>query len=367
MSSVSSFEVIDSTAYCSSESNTVVPIRPSLVVDDIEDLVALKDMEPVHLMEPASQSASPVFLDQDPDFFIEDELSVFRVENCLFKVHRFFLDRESANFPRGVGSTAQPIDLDGVTRFEFKSLMNFFYHGMHNSTTPSLPQWIALLSISTRFDMAKVRQRAISEITVLRGDIDPVDQVVLAQKYHVPIWLSDAYFSLCARERPLAANEARKMEGDVPYLVAEAREGALKAQMNAYRSECSPKPFGTSDVPPCSLNDEARRTEIVRKVVDEVFGREEREKEAQRLAVEQEIARKEAERLQKELYEREKEKQRKLKEAKEAKERAEEEIMRMESGDDYPAPTPSFVRRKPSGSRAKGRKMISSPAEMAFE
>ena len=84
MSSVSSFEVIDSTAYCSSESSTVVPIRPSLLVDDIEDLVALKDMEPVHLLEPASQSASPVFLDQDPDFFIEDELSVFRVSDRTY-------------------------------------------------------------------------------------------------------------------------------------------------------------------------------------------------------------------------------------------------------------------------------------------
>ncbi|KZP16990.1 hypothetical protein FIBSPDRAFT_1047107 [Athelia psychrophila] len=366
--SLSTFELIESPSYCSSECSTVVPIRPSLVVDD--NLTGLKDVDPVNLAEPASQSSSPVFLDQDPDFFIEDVLSVFRVENCLFKVHRFFLDRESTRFPQGVSSTTHPIDLDGVSRFEFKSLMNFFYHGMHNTTTPSLPQWTALLSISTRFDMFKVRERAISEITSLRRDIDPIDQIALAQKYDVPAWLSDAYTALCERERPLAAEEARKMNGDIPYLIAEARENILKAQLEDHHSTCrATRGFVSVDPTHEASGKESQKSEIVRRVVDEVFGREERAREAQRLAAEQEIARQEGERVQKELYEREKEKQRKLKEAKEAKERAEEEIMRMESGDDY-LPTQTWPKRKASGPRAKGKKIllpVLSTAEAAFE
>lgn len=153
MSSVSSFEVIDS-PHSSSECSTViqfVPIRPSLVVED--DFSRVQDMEPViHALAITSRSPSPVFLDQDAEFFIEDDMAIFcvsdviwlncarlvnlalcsirlKIQNCLFKVHRFFLDRESSIFPKGTGSKAQPIELPGVTRLEFKSLLNFFYNG----------------------------------------------------------------------------------------------------------------------------------------------------------------------------------------------------------------------------------------------
>lgn len=212
---------------------------------------------------------------------------------------------------------------------------------MHNTTIPSLDQWVALLSISTRFEMSKVRNRAISEITLLRGDIDPVDQIVLAQKYGVPEWLSDAYIALCEREQPLAAYEARKLEGDIPYMVAEAREAVLKAQLVDLKAGCrcpSQTPVSTqsSSSPSKSFaRTISPKNLIVRQVVDEVFGREERAKEAERLAKEQELAEKMTKRLQEEKQRREREKLKKLKEAKEAKERAEEEILRMELGDEF--------------------------------
>lgn len=217
---------------------------------------------------------------------------------------------------------------------------------MHNTTTPSLAEWIALLSISTRFEMPKVRARAISEIASLDRDIDPVERIVLAQKYNVPEWLSDAYIALCEREQPLSAHEARKLEGDIPYLVAEAREAVLKAQLADLQAGCccpAPPPVPT---PPkdsifsgisSMLSGVSPKTVIVRRVVDEVFRREEREKEAKKLAKEQELAAKETRRLQEEIHRKEQEKQRKLKEAKEAKEKAEQEILRVKLGDEAAA------------------------------
>lgn len=215
--------------------------------------------------------------------------------------------------------------------------------------------------------MFKVRERAISEITSLRRDINPVDQIVLAQKYDVPAWLTDAYTALCERDRSLSADEARKMEGDIPYLIAEAREGVLKVQLEEHYSNCrATRGFVSVESEHDTLGKESQKAETVRRVVDEVFGREERTKAAERLAIEQEIAREEAEQLQKELYEREKERQRKLKEAQEAKEKAEEEIMRMESGDDY-LPAQNWPKRKATGPRAKGKKAASLTGEVTFE
>lgn len=95
-------------------------------------------------------------------YYMEDEMSIFlvqylpnyklgstskwsetffQVENTLFKVHRYFLARESDIFgvmfqlPAGQGAAEdgrndeQPITLPGVTVEEFKCLLDFFYHG----------------------------------------------------------------------------------------------------------------------------------------------------------------------------------------------------------------------------------------------
>ncbi|KAI0251875.1 hypothetical protein BJV78DRAFT_1207408 [Lactifluus subvellereus] len=69
-------------------------------------------------------------------------MTVFRVENCLFRVHRHFLTNNSPIFnsmfslPLGSmdGSTAEgtcdtnPIYLSGVTVLEFETLLQYFYN-----------------------------------------------------------------------------------------------------------------------------------------------------------------------------------------------------------------------------------------------
>ena len=80
-----------------------------------------------------------------PRYFIQDDLAVFsvgkksstlkfdieysasQVEDYLFQVQRHFLDRESDIFPRGSGP--DPISLPEVTKFEFESLLDYFYEG----------------------------------------------------------------------------------------------------------------------------------------------------------------------------------------------------------------------------------------------
>ncbi|KAI0088337.1 hypothetical protein BDY19DRAFT_950387 [Irpex rosettiformis] len=170
----------------------------------------------------------------DPDFYFNDELAVFLVERRLFKVHRYFLVRDSEFFrgmfacptppgeePEGT-SDSRPISLHGVTHHEFRCLLRFFYDSMYRPSIITLQDWIALLSISTRYVFDNIRELAISEIS--KQMIDPVTKITLANRYHVPQWLSPAFLELCKRVEPLQDPEAEALGLRSVVRIARARE-----------------------------------------------------------------------------------------------------------------------------------------------
>jgi len=93
---------------------------------------------------------------------------------------------------------------------------------VHGDITKSREEWTLLLSISTRFKMEKVRNRAIREITLF--ELDAVDRIVLAVNHDVPAWLTPAYVVLCQREEPIREEEAEKLGLSVMVKLARARE-----------------------------------------------------------------------------------------------------------------------------------------------
>lgn len=99
---------------------------------------------------------------------------------------------------------------------------------MHNETTPSLAAWTSLLSIATRFEMKRIRTRAIAEIIGFRPRMDPVDQIVLALKHDVPEWIPLGYAALCQRDDPLEVEEAERLGIRTTALLAKARERVRK-------------------------------------------------------------------------------------------------------------------------------------------
>lgn len=93
---------------------------------------------------------------------------------------------------------------------------------VHGDMTKSREEWTLLLSISTRFKMEKVRNRAIREIG--HFELDAVDKIVLAVNHDVPAWLKPAYVVLCQREEPIREEEAEKLGLSVMVKLARARE-----------------------------------------------------------------------------------------------------------------------------------------------
>ncbi|KAG2159340.1 uncharacterized protein EDB93DRAFT_1115134 [Suillus bovinus] len=169
------------------------------------------------------------------EFYLQDELSVFLVDGVLFRVHRFFLQRESDVFrtmfvcpptqdgPEGL-SDDKPIVLPDVTVAEFEALLKFLYDG---GTSPSpfstADEWIRLLSIATRYEMERIRARALHELDYL-PPLDPIQKIVLARRHDVRQWLLPSYVALCLRREPLNVLEAVELGLETMVLIAIGRE-----------------------------------------------------------------------------------------------------------------------------------------------
>jgi hypothetical protein len=177
-----------------------------------------------------------------------------QAEHKKYKIHRYFLVRESEFFedlfilPQPEDTTSpegsddeHPIILPETPIAEIENLLRFFYFGygsvpvdvfrqlivdvsMHDDYNASLTDWIAILSISTRFIFEKVRQRAIKEITLLMDEIEPFELIRLAIKYDVEAWLKPAYCRIVKRNSLMTHAEALKVPFPMAIMLMRSRE-----------------------------------------------------------------------------------------------------------------------------------------------
>ena len=95
---------------------------------------------------------------------------------------------------------------------------------MHNDRMITLLGWKSILSISTRYEMTRVRDRAIKEIMDFTPQIDSVDLVVLAVDHQVDHWLPIAYSRLCQRKETLTVQEGKRLGLETVCLLYRARQ-----------------------------------------------------------------------------------------------------------------------------------------------
>ncbi|KAJ4495316.1 hypothetical protein C8R41DRAFT_724942, partial [Lentinula lateritia] len=157
-----------------------------------------------------------------------------KVHGRLYKVHRYFLERDSL-FLRGAlstvqGTQSQPIELHGVSNQEFESLLDFFYDGMYRSSADAVPvsEWINLLAAASALKFNRAREHAIAAISDVSQRPTAIDMIVMAEKYGITKWLRPAYISFCKRTEPLQLNEAERIGLDKVVKLIQAREEFLR-------------------------------------------------------------------------------------------------------------------------------------------
>ncbi len=95
---------------------------------------------------------------------------------------------------------------------------------MHDDYRPTVTDWISMLSISTRLNFPKVRERAIKEITARLEMIDSFDLIGLAVKYDVQQWLKPAYRRIVTRDNLITHAEAEKIPFPMAVMLMRSRE-----------------------------------------------------------------------------------------------------------------------------------------------
>jgi len=167
-------------------------------------------------------------------FYFTDDLITLNVDGCLFRVHRYFLERESAYFKklftREVGrglSDETAIELPQVTVEAFEILLRFVYSGTHEPASYTIEDWISLLSAATSLSFPNLRERALCELEAPTSSLDALDRLLLADRFEIARWRTPAYVVLCMREHPLQESEATLLGVKVASQVAQARERVL--------------------------------------------------------------------------------------------------------------------------------------------
>ncbi|KAF7295952.1 BTB domain-containing protein [Mycena kentingensis (nom. inval.)] len=175
---------------------------------------------------------------EHPRFYFPDGTVVFRVENTLYRIHRYFFQRDSPVFAAmfslpqpQIGGPHEgapehpenPIILEGVRAIDFDRFLGVLYpldFGSHDSR--SADEWASVLSLATRWDFSSLRTLAITQLNALVSA--PAERIALAREYHIPGWRAPAYVALCTQAGPLSIAEGRLLGLDDMVRVAHVRE-----------------------------------------------------------------------------------------------------------------------------------------------
>jgi len=192
-------------------------------------------------------------LQKHPEYYIRDGSATFVVERTLFRVHRFFLERESEFFrsffsaggdsedPKD-GSDEKPFTLD-VKSDDFARFCWVWYHRDY-SYSCGQQDWLVILSLATRWQFPEIRKLAIRELE--KFTLHPVDKIALYKEYKIDDdLLFPSYVSLCRSPTLPSPSEGNLLTMETVLKLVHARERALRA---AAASGCeSPTSAGAPD------------------------------------------------------------------------------------------------------------------------
>ncbi|KAI0944070.1 hypothetical protein AcV7_001990 [Taiwanofungus camphoratus] len=191
-----------------------------------------------------------------PKYYLNGGDIHFLVENILFRVHRYFFERESAWFreklavpapagqsPKGLTDTnAYP--LEDVTADDFARFLWVFYNPKYSVYDATVDDWTAILKLAYDWRFGEVKKLCCRELEKFK--IPPVRKIELYQTYDLDKkLLIPSYIALCMRTEPLSIKEGRQLGLETALLLATAREQARgKPSGSGIRS---PSPVSAED------------------------------------------------------------------------------------------------------------------------
>jgi len=156
-------------------------------------------------------------------------------ENKLFRVHRYFFERESTFFKAELALPATPgaprigtsddsaILLHDVRSADFAKLLWVFYNPKYSLYDTTVEDWTTILDLAHRWGFVEVKNLAVRELEKLV--LPDVDRIVLYHKYSVDEKiLIPRYMTLCMRPELLTVEEGLKLGMGTVIALTRTRE-----------------------------------------------------------------------------------------------------------------------------------------------
>ncbi|KAG1794784.1 uncharacterized protein HD556DRAFT_402315 [Suillus plorans] len=172
-----------------------------------------------------------------PEYYLRDGNITFHVEGTLFRVHRYFFERESLFFlqefaraPQGGTTDTSAFRLDEVTATDFTKFLWVWYSPSYRRGSLSEPKehWLTILELSTKWQFLDMKKLAIDELEKL--DIEPIEKITTYDKHKIDkLLLLPAYKLLCKRTTRITDEEGEQLKIPTLLRIFEARERAGSA------------------------------------------------------------------------------------------------------------------------------------------
>ncbi|KAG2054363.1 hypothetical protein BDR06DRAFT_955336 [Suillus hirtellus] len=172
-----------------------------------------------------------------PQYYLRDGNIIFHVERTLFRVHRYFFERESlfflqafARVPQGETTDTSAFRLDEVTVADFTKILWVWYSPSYRRGSLSEPKehWLTILELSTKWQFPNMQKLAIDELEQL--DIEPIEKITMYNRYGIDkLLLLPAYKLLCRRTTRITDEEGEQLGVPTLLRIFEARERAGSA------------------------------------------------------------------------------------------------------------------------------------------
>ncbi|KAG1836087.1 hypothetical protein DFJ58DRAFT_191137 [Suillus subalutaceus] len=175
-----------------------------------------------------------------PQYFIPTGDTQFLAQNVLFKVHRYFFEREPSSFREIFSDSAntKPYTLD-VKPEDFAHFLWVFYDEDFEYENQPLEKWLVILGLATRWGFGKVRKLVVRQLEKL--DLQPIDKIKIYSDFRIDAQLLIPSYSTLAKSPTLPPlSEAAKLDMKTILKLTMVRERALqKAAEDGCRSPTS--------------------------------------------------------------------------------------------------------------------------------
>ncbi|CAE6429061.1 unnamed protein product [Rhizoctonia solani] len=182
-----------------------------------------------------SSTPTSVTVARHSKFFFDNILVAIQVENILFNVHKYQLEKSEVssdmfmvpkakgNEPEEGSSPDHPIVMEGIAASDFAALLTVLYAGQfsNDQPVPEAPLIIPAFRLANMFNFSELRAHLLALAEKNLGD---VDKIVFAQEFGVKEWLAPAHTRLCKREAHLSTEEAKKLGVDSVLMISRMRE-----------------------------------------------------------------------------------------------------------------------------------------------